>query len=44
MGHVTFCFLLPAHYSGLREFNRDINDYVVDGQHEPCDSGQPLYN
>jgi len=33
MGHMTFCILLPTDYSTVREFNRDINDYVVEGQH-----------
>jgi len=32
MGHMTFSILLPTDYSALREINRDINDYVVDGQ------------
>jgi len=44
MGHMTFCFLFPADYLALREFSRDITDYVVDGQHEPCNSGQPHNN
>jgi hypothetical protein len=44
MGHMNFCFLLPADYLALREFNRDINDYVVDGQHEHTNSGEPHSN
>jgi hypothetical protein len=33
MGHMTFCILSPTDYSAVREFNRDINDYVVESQH-----------
>ena len=45
MGHMTFCFLLLADYSALRESSRDIINYVVDGQHEePCNSRQPQNN
>jgi hypothetical protein len=35
MGHMTFCFLLPADYSALREFSRDICDYVLEVNTSP---------